>query len=107
MILRVLRCRRARVVRQYAQQRAHWEACEIDRTAASLAESCPRPVLRLELLVDRQDDPARLNGSGLFVVNPPWTLAAEANILLPALADRLARAGYGAFRCEELPTRAA
>ena len=56
----------------------------------------------MELLVDRPDDPDRLNGSGLFVVNPPWTLAGEAEIILPALASRLARAGFGAYRVEAL-----
>jgi 23S rRNA (adenine2030-N6)-methyltransferase len=58
--------------------------------------------LRLELQVDRSDDPARLNGSGLFVVNPPWPLEGEARRILPALARRLARADYGAFRCDWL-----
>jgi 23S rRNA (adenine2030-N6)-methyltransferase len=56
--------------------------------------------LRLELLIDRPDDPDRLNGCGLFVVNPPWTFAEEAEAILPALAARLARAGFGAFRVE-------
>ncbi len=65
-----------------------------------LRAECPRPVLRLELMVDRPDDPNRLNGCGLFVVNPPWTLADEAGILLPALAERLSVSGYGAYRCD-------
>jgi len=75
---------------------------EVDRALRPFAAALPRPALRLELLVDRPDDPARLNGSGLLVVNPPWTLADEANALLPALAERLSRGGYGAFRCERI-----
>ncbi|HEY8564940.1 MAG TPA: 23S rRNA (adenine(2030)-N(6))-methyltransferase RlmJ [Beijerinckiaceae bacterium] len=59
-----------------------------------------RPGLRLELLIDRADRPDRLNGCGLVVVNPPWTLREEAEVLLPALAERLARGRYGGFRCE-------
>jgi 23S rRNA (adenine2030-N6)-methyltransferase len=59
-------------------------------------------VLRLELLIDHPNDTTRLNGCGLVVINPPWTLADEAAILLPALADRLSRGGYGAFRCDRL-----
>jgi 23S rRNA (adenine2030-N6)-methyltransferase len=70
--------------------------------AALAAPTLARPALRLELMVDRPDDPARLNGSGLLVVNPPWRLAEEAGVLLPALAERLARGTYGAFRCEPL-----
>jgi 23S rRNA (adenine2030-N6)-methyltransferase len=50
--------------------------------------------------VDDPRDPSRLNGSGLFVINPPWSLREEAETLLPALAERLSRSGYGAYRCE-------
>ena len=70
--------------------------------AAILAAAAPGKALRLELMVDSPADPARLNGCGLFVVNPPWTLQAEAEAILPALASRLARESYGAFRCETL-----
>jgi 23S rRNA (adenine2030-N6)-methyltransferase len=73
---------------------------DVDAAAAELASACPRPGLRIELVIDRPDVPDRLNGCGLFVVNPPWTLRSEAEILLPALASRLSRSGYGAFRCE-------
>jgi 23S rRNA (adenine2030-N6)-methyltransferase len=72
----------------------------IDAVAATLNEWSARPGLRLELLVDDPGDPTRLNGCGLFVLNPPWALREEAEILLPALAERLSRRGYGAFRCE-------
>ena len=41
-----------------------------------------------------------LNGSGLFVLNPPWTLGVEAEAVLPALAERFSRSGYGAFRAD-------
>ena len=74
----------------------------VDAVARRLDEASPRPILRLELLVDDPADETRLNGSGLFVVNPPWTLREEAERLLPALAERLSRQGYGAFRCEAL-----
>jgi 23S rRNA (adenine2030-N6)-methyltransferase len=50
---------------------------------------------------DRGD---RLNGSGLIVVNPPWTLESELKLLLPALAERLAHpeARTGRWRLEWL-----
>jgi 23S rRNA (adenine2030-N6)-methyltransferase len=73
---------------------------EIDAAATLLGKAVARPCLRLELMVERLDDAARLNGSGLFVVNPPWTLEHEAKLILPALAERLALGGYGAWRCE-------
>lgn len=74
----------------------------VDRMAAALDAGLERPALRLDLMIERPDDPTRLSGTGLVVVNPPWTLAAEAELFLPALAERLARSGYGAFRCERL-----
>jgi 23S rRNA (adenine2030-N6)-methyltransferase len=59
-------------------------------------------ILRAELTVRRPGDPGRLNGSGLILVNPPWTLAGELEILLPALAQVLAGPGQGAFRVDWL-----
>jgi len=43
--------------------------------------------------VHAPDDPSRLNGCGLIVVNPPFTLAGEAGVLLPYLAELLAQRG--------------
>ncbi|WP_375463015.1 23S rRNA (adenine(2030)-N(6))-methyltransferase RlmJ [uncultured Methylobacterium sp.] len=73
----------------------------VDRMVAVLDAALTRPALRLDLMIDRPDD-ARLTGSGLIVVNPPWRLAEEAALFLPALAERLARSDYGAFRCAAL-----
>jgi len=72
----------------------------VDAVKARLHQESPRPGLCLELYVDDPRDPTRLNGSGLFVLNPPWSLREEAEILLPALAERLSRGSYGAYRCE-------
>ena len=72
----------------------------VDTVAERLHRESLRPGLRLELYVDDPRDATRLNGSGLFVLNPPWSLREEAEMLLPALAERLSRSGYGAYRCE-------
>lgn len=71
----------------------------VDRMVAELDRALDRPALRLDLMIS-QPDPTRLNGNGLVIVNPPWRLADEAALFLPALAERLARAEYGAFRCD-------
>jgi 23S rRNA (adenine2030-N6)-methyltransferase len=71
----------------------------VDAMVADLHGVLTRPALRLDLLVS-EPDPTRLNGNGLIVINPPWRLAEEAMLFLPALAERLARRDYGAFRCE-------
>ncbi len=74
---------------------------EVESFVAEAAAATARDMLRLELLVD-QPNGIRLAGCGLLVVNPPWHLAEEAGLLLPAFAERLARRDYGAFRCERL-----
>ncbi|GLS43922.1 23S rRNA (adenine2030-N6)-methyltransferase [Methylobacterium brachythecii] len=74
----------------------------LDRMIAALDRDLERPALRIDLMIDRPDDETRLHGTGLVVINPPWTLGAEAVVFLPSLAERLARRGYGAFRCERL-----
>lgn len=72
----------------------------VDAMVKRLHAESPRPGLRLELLVDDPRDATRLNGSGLIVLNPPWGLKEEAEILLPALAQRLSHGNYGGYRCE-------
>jgi len=55
-------------------------------------------ILRNELIVTPLSDPSRLNGSGLIVVNPPWTLERELAVLLPALLPMLRREDKGDFK---------
>jgi 23S rRNA (adenine2030-N6)-methyltransferase len=56
-----------------------------DLAAAALRRSAIGKILRAELELSAVRDPARLNGTGLIVVNPPWRLADELAQLLPAL----------------------
>jgi 23S rRNA (adenine2030-N6)-methyltransferase len=59
-------------------------------------------LLRAELTVSSLTDPSRLNGSGLIVVNPPWTLEKELVVLLPALVEMLRRDSKGGHRLDWL-----
>lgn len=59
-------------------------------------------LLRAELTVSSLADPGRLNGSGLIVVNPPWTLETELAALMPALAEMLRRDSKGGHRLDWL-----
>ena len=43
-----------------------------------------------------------MTASGMIVVNPPWTLAAEMQQTLPWLADVLGIEGAGLYRIETL-----
>lgn len=54
-------------------------------------ETLSRPVLRIEARVRKPAESGGLCGSGLIVVNPPWTLQKDLECLLPALDTRLAQ----------------
>jgi len=73
-----------------------------DALAKRLRRAGIGKLLRAELIVTPLRDPRRLNGSGLILVNPPWTLEGELSTLLPALAGILGRDGGGAFRLDWL-----
>lgn len=75
---------------------------EPDALAKRLRRMGPAKILRAELNVAALSDPARLNGCGLILVNPPWTLENELSVLLPGLAGILGRDGKGGFRLDWL-----
>ncbi|MGC1696810.1 MAG: 23S rRNA (adenine(2030)-N(6))-methyltransferase RlmJ [Pseudolabrys sp.] len=75
---------------------------EPDALAKRLRRLGPAKILRAELNVAPLSDPARLNGCGLILVNPPWTLEDELSVLLPGLAGILGRDGKGGFRLDWL-----
>lgn len=55
----------------------------------ALANIAPPESLAIELLIRAPVVPDRLNGCGLIVLNPPFTLEADLGVLLPVLAERL------------------
>ena len=73
---------------------------ERDAFIGALAETGIRKMLRVELVVRAPAHPPRLFGSGLIIVNPPYTLEAELRVLLPALAAVLGENGRGGSRVE-------
>ena len=75
---------------------------EPDALAKRLRRLGLAKTLRTELIVAPMSDPRRLNGSGLILVNPPWRLADELAILLPALVKTLGRGGKRGFRLDWL-----
>nr|WP_205520888.1 23S rRNA (adenine(2030)-N(6))-methyltransferase RlmJ [Propylenella binzhouense] len=82
--------------------KAQADANALARRVAALG--LPKTI-RIELTVRRADGKLRMNGSGIFVVNPPWRLEAELRQILPALQARLADAEArfpGGWRLEPL-----
>jgi 23S rRNA (adenine2030-N6)-methyltransferase len=78
------------------------DRAEPDALAKRLRRLALPKTLRAELTVRPLSDPSRLNGCGLILVNPPWTLPDEFASLLPALAKILGSAGHGGFRLDWL-----
>lgn len=55
----------------------------------ALAGAAPGPLLRVELCPLPDDMPGRMNGSGLFILNPPWKLEQDIEGWLPTVASLL------------------
>lgn len=62
----------------------------VDRFHRDVVAQGGPETLAVELMLRPADDPFRLNGSGLLIVNPPWRLAETIGELLPWLADVMA-----------------
>lgn len=62
----------------------------LDRFYAALSSLSLAKVLAIELFIRGPVDPERLNGTGLVVFNPPFTLADKLRTVLPELTRRLA-----------------
>jgi 23S rRNA (adenine2030-N6)-methyltransferase len=67
------------------------DAGTVTRLVKAIAKANARRVLRLELAVDAVVASEKLARTGLILINPPHVLEQEAAILLPMLAERLAR----------------
>lgn len=69
---------------------------ELTPLMRGLARSGAGAVLVAELEVAPADNPARLNGTGMAILRPPWRFDAELAELLEVLAPRLGRGGPAA-----------
>ena len=59
-------------------------------------------LLHAQLRVKNAHEASGLSGSGVLILNPPYTLETELRLLLPALADRLGIEGRGHAQVEWL-----
>jgi 23S rRNA (adenine2030-N6)-methyltransferase len=82
-----------------------------DRLAKAIKRHAIPKVLRAEMMVAPPSPEGPLSGSGLILVNPPWTLESELKTLSPLLAGLLARNQNGrnrsAWRLDWLAAEAA
>jgi 23S rRNA (adenine2030-N6)-methyltransferase len=74
----------------------------VENLLAGLTAAGIGRLLRLEIDVDRPEAAGGLSATGMLLVNPPWMLADEARILLPALTERLAQGPRPRYLCEPI-----
>lgn len=91
MAERFLAARRVWPTGTYALWYPIKDPTETDALTRPLAEAGLAKTLRVELMVRAPAAGAGLAGSGLVIVNPPWTLADELRSGLPELATVLAQ----------------
>lgn len=77
----------------------------VARFYQAIAKVAPPESLAIELLIRAPLDPDRLNGCGLVVLNPPFTLEADLGVLLPVLAERLSDGAGATGRIAHLGSR--
>lgn len=76
------------------------EPSEVQSFVADLKSTGIPKILRIELTIRAPSTPARLFGTGMIVVNPPYALEEEMKLLLPPLAALLADEGGGGFKID-------
>lgn len=73
----------------------------IERMERQFCDSKVRNVLQVEMRMSADTDEHGMTASGLFIVNPPWTLAKNLKEALPYLVKHLS-ADTGSFNVEQL-----
>ena len=75
---------------------------QVDAMTRQIAATGIRKIELFELGVRADSEGHGMTASGMIVVNPPWTLRAQMDALLPELAARLSEDGGLHYRCETL-----
>ena len=63
----------------------------IEQMSHNFVKSSVRNVLQVELCLENDTDEYGMTGTGLFIVNPPWQLAAQLEEILPYMKTKLGR----------------
>jgi 23S rRNA (adenine2030-N6)-methyltransferase len=75
---------------------------DTDAAVRRVFRAAGKPALRLELEIGKPQTDGPLQASGLLIINPPWKLKEECEVMLPALHQALAGKNRGAVRIEAL-----
>jgi 23S rRNA (adenine2030-N6)-methyltransferase len=72
------------------------------RMERALINSGLRDIQCFELSRDEGEETQGMQAAGIYVINPPWTLLARMQTLLPLLCKKLGGVHHYRFRCETL-----
>ena len=78
------------------------DRAETRRFAAALRETGIPKILRTELMIRQPSVEPRLDGTGMVIVNPPYTLENELRLLFPALSKILSEEKNAGFTVDWL-----
>jgi 23S rRNA (adenine2030-N6)-methyltransferase len=70
---------------------------------SALAATAGPELMRVELMIRGGNAPDHLNGCGMIVANPPYTLHSDLAAVLPELTHRLAESGGARHRLDRIP----
>ncbi len=73
------------------------DVAQVETFATQLYNTGIKKVLRAEFKIGKSTNPPTMHGTGMIVVNPPYTLPDELNIIFPQLLPILAPEGKGSF----------
>jgi 23S rRNA (adenine2030-N6)-methyltransferase len=75
---------------------------DTDAATRRIVRAAAKPALKLELDIATPQTEGPLTAAGMLIVNAPWKLKDECEILLPALRQSLVGANRGAVRIETI-----
>ena len=73
-----------------------------DSNIRRVLRAADKPALKLEFEIEKPQTESQLHATGMLIINPPWKLKEECELLLPALRQSLANANRGAVRIEAI-----
>lgn len=78
------------------------DVAQVEQFARQLRETGIKKILRVELNIAKSTKPPTMHGTGMIIVNPPFTLAKELKPILRELHPLLSPEGHGSIKMEWL-----
>lgn len=75
---------------------------DTDANIRRVLRAADKPALKLEFEIEKPQTEGQMHATGMLVINPPWKLKEECELLLSALRHSLAGTNRGAVRIEAI-----